>query len=263
MKKVLSILIALMVMVGVKAQYDCLYEKSAPKNAVTDFTGTLSQQEGRALEGKLRSFNDTTSSAIIVVFVNSLCGETPNQFATTLGHKWGVGDEEKDNGIVVLVKPKEVDGKGEVYIATGYGLEAVVPDGITKRIIEQEMIPQFKNRDYYAGVDAAVDVLISLSHGEYTADDYKKLDWKKFIFPLLFIIIVMVIVFASNISKARRYSIGHDVPFWTAFWLISQSNRSHGGTWGNFSSGSGSFGGGGFGGFGGGSFGGGGAGGSW
>lgn len=153
-----------------------------------------------------------------------------------------------------------------MFIATGYGLEGAVPDAITKRIVNNEILPYFKQGMYFKGLDEATDRIIELTKGEYTADEYRKAtsgSAGSAIPGIVIFIIVIAFSFMGRARRARHYSVGHNVPFWIAMGMMS-SNRSHGGSFGNFSSGGGSFGGGGgFGGFGGGSFGGGGAGGSW
>jgi uncharacterized protein len=168
---------------------------------------------------------------------------------------------------VIMVKPKTASEKGEAFIAPGYGLEGVIPDAIAKRIVENEMIPRFQENDYYGGIDAGVKIIMGLTKGEFTADQYSKRAKKpKGLEVIPFIVFFFVIFWIVRARKARAYSIGKNIPFWTAFWLLSSTGRGHSGNWSNFSSGSGGFGGGGgggFGGFGGGSFGGGGAGGSW
>jgi len=244
-------------------------EKPNPPRLVNDFTGTLSAGEINQLEQKLVYFNDSTSTQIVVVLVPSLQGYEKYDFAQRLGEKWGVGQKGKNNGIIVLVKPKISSERGEAFISPGYGLEAVVPDAICKRIVENEMIPYFNKGDYAGGINKAANVLISLTKGEYTADQYSKRAKNKgkpygFLVPF----IVLAIIFIMVKSSARRsYSVGKSVPWWMTLFLISNMGRS-GNHWNDFSSGGGSFGsfgdgGGGFGGFGGGSFGGGGAGGSW
>ena len=80
-----------------------------------------------------------------------------------MGEKWGIGSEKFDNGILVLLKPKTSDSKGEVFIAVGYGLEGVVPDATAKRIVENEMIPMFRENNMYGGIEKATDVLIDLT----------------------------------------------------------------------------------------------------
>ncbi len=241
-------------------------DKPNPPRLVNDFAGILSPGQEQALESKLRTFNDTTSNQIVVVTVKSLNGYDPAVFATELGHKWGVGQKKFDNGVVVLIKPKYADERGRAFIAVGYGLEPVITDALTKRIVELEMIPRFKQGDYYGGINAATDVLMKLASGEINEKIYNKQhegSWFTAILPFLIILIIFILI---RISSARSYSIGHGTSLWTAFWLGSMmSGGSHRGSWNDFSGGgsSGFGGGGGFGGFGGGGFGGGGAGGSW
>lgn len=240
--------------------------RPVPPRLVNDFTNTLTSSQENRLEQKLVAYNDTTSTQIAVVFINDLQGTTAADFAYQLGEKWGVGTKE-NNGIVILVKPKN-DTKGEVFISVGYGLEQYIPDAIAKRIIENEMIPAFKENDYYSGVDKAVDIIINLASGAFSAEEYSDNDAEIFILIFFIFIIVVMIIFISLAGKAgKTYSSKDDSSIWKAlFWasVFSNSNRNnHHNHWNDFSGGSGGFGGGSFGGFGGGSFGGGGAGGSW
>ena len=241
-------------------------DKPNPPRLVNDFANLLTPGEIVALEQKLVNFNDTTSNQITVVTVNSLVGYTPSMFAIEIGHEWKVGQKEFDNGIVLLVKPKlSGNDKGRAYIAVGYGLEPAIPDAIAKRIVDNEMIPFFKNGDYYGGINQATNVLMKLASGEISADGYGKQTGGSGIFSFLPIIIILIIIIMIRGSRSRSHGIGSRSSLWTALLLGSMlGNRSHSGSWGNFSGGSSGFGGGGgFGGFGGGSFGGGGAGGSW
>ncbi len=237
-----------------------------PPKLVNDFTGILSADEVQQLESKLVAFNDSTSTQITVILVKSLQGYDKADFAYRIGQQWGVGQKGKNNGAVILVKPKTSGEKGEAYIATGYGLEGAIPDALAKRITDNEMIPNFREGNYYKGLDAAITTMMGLVKGEYTADQYmKKTGGKSSPFALIIPFIILIVIFTLiRGSNARSHSIGKSIPFWTAFWLLGSMGRGHSGSWNNFTSGSGGFGGGGgFGGFGGGSFGGGGAGGSW
>lgn len=232
-----------------------LPEPMRPRRIVNDFTGMLTPQQANTLEQKLRHFNDTSSTQIAVVTVPSLEGYDPNDYAQRLAEKWGVGQKGKDNGILLLVKPKSAREKGQVAIAVGYGLEGVVPDAIASRIIRNEIIPQFQNGNYYAGINNATDVLMKLSGGEFTADQYAKKDggdtgaW--IILPFLVVFLVPLFV-----RRRKGYTTGSHggggVP------PIFFGGLGGGSSFGSFRSGGGSFGG-----FGGGSFGGGGASGSW
>jgi uncharacterized protein len=235
-----------------------------PPRLVNDFTGVLTSDQVNALESKLVNFNDSTSTQIAVVIVKSLNGYDKNDFAQRLGQKWGIGQKGKKNGIVILVKPKYPQEKGEVSIQTGYGLEGVLPDITCKRIEENEMIPSFRQGDYFTGIDKATSTIISITKGEFTADQYNKKKGKSSPYGMLIpIIIIAIVFFIIRGNRGGTHSIGKNVPFWTALFLLGSMGRSgHSGSWGDFSGGGGG-GGGGFGGFGGGSFGGGGAGGSW
>ena len=268
-QKIATLFLLLFVVFTCHAQQ--IPSRPTPPRLVNDYTNTLSSSQEHYLEQKLRNYNDTTSTQIAVVFVNDLQGTTVADFAYQLGEKWGVGTKE-NNGIVILVKPKNKT-KGEVFISVGYGLEQYVPDAMAKRIIENQMIPHFKNNDYFTAVDNAINSIIRLASGGFSSDN----DDEDSAFVALIIIIIGMIVMISYIifigkAGSTISSQKDDSSFWkTLFWLSvlnnnSNRHRHHNNHdyWGGFSSGSGGFGGGGsFGGFGGGSFGGGGAGGSW
>lgn len=243
-----------------------LPEPMSPPRLVNDFAGFIPSNEASLLEQKLLHFNNRTSTQIYVVTVKELQGYDPSDYSTRLAEKWGVGQEGKDNGIMIVVKPKTNEEKGEVFIGVGYGLEAVVPDAIANRIVANEILPNFREGNYSAGLNQAVDVLISLTEGEYTADTYLEETEKtanpfSSIVGLIIFIIVMASIFGGRSRMGRHSSVGRSLPFWLLLGMMNSGSRSHGGMFGDFSGGRGGFGG--FGGGGGGSFGGGGAGGSW
>jgi uncharacterized protein len=258
MKRLISILLLLTLVTVVNAQEPCLIEQEAKQELVQDYANILSDSEEQALKQALLAFNDTTSTQILIVTVTNLCDYDKAQFTYTLGEKWGVGQHGKNNGVVIMVKPKEIDGRGDAFIASGRGIEGVLPDAICKRIVENEMIPNFKNKDYYGGIANAANTVMSITSGEYSADDYAKGAGAKALLPFIFVLIIIIIIMVMKGKQTRKYASTNNMGFWAAWALLNASSRSHGGSYGNFSSGSGSFGG-----FGGGSFGGGGAGGSW
>ncbi len=88
-------------------------ERPVPPRLVNDYAGILSPDEATHLEQKLVSFNDSTSTQIVVVIVKSLNGYDKNDFAQQLGQKWGAGQKGRNNGVVILVKPKYTNEKGE------------------------------------------------------------------------------------------------------------------------------------------------------
>ena len=228
-----------------------------PPRLVNDFANLLSSDELQSLESKLVAFNDSTSVQIAVVIVPTLGGYEKADYAQQLGAKWGVGGSKFNNGIVILVKPKTASENGEAFIATGYGVEGSVPDATASDIVNNEMIPLFKQNDYYGGINAATDVLISLVKGEFKADSYSKK--KKGSSAIIVLIIIMVIIFLISRNNNNHHTINRSGGAGMLLfpWMMGGGGSSSSG--GGFGGG----GGGGFGGFGGGGFGGGGAGGSW
>jgi len=234
-------------------------EKSS--KLVNDYTNTLSADQIASLERKLVVFDDSTSNQIAVVIMKSVGDYDINEYAYQLGRKWGVGGKEKNNGVVLLVAL----GDRKLSIQTGYGLEGALPDIYTKRIIENDIKPFFKDGNYYAGIDAGTNSIISLVKGEYKNDKPRA---KKGTggagagFIVLIIIIVIIILLKKGGGGGGSQVIGgrgvSDALFWGM--LFGSGRSSGGGFGGGFGGGSG---GGGFGGFGGGSFGGGGSSGSW
>lgn len=246
---------------------DVVPDAPNPPRLVVDYAGVFTPQQVNEMEDSLETFARKTSNRIAVVTMTDLHGLEPMEMAYGIGKKWGVGDKKHNAGVVVLVKPKTGDGSGEVFIATGYGVEGVLTDAFCNSIIRHEMIPHFRNNDYYAGVVAALTVIKPAMAGELNEEQYLNAGDEDLMASMITIVIVLVILFAV-VCIANKRNGGN-----------RGDKNNNGGTWGGggpiifgpgaFGGGSssgGSFGsgfGGGFGGFGGGSFGGGGAGGSW
>ena len=242
-------------------------ERPNPPRLVNDFAGMLKADEVNSLENKLVAFNDSTSTQIAIVIVPSLGGYDKADYAQTLAEKWGIGRKGSNNGVLILIKPNRPDSKGEVQIATGYGLEGAIPDITCAEIIDREIVPAFREGNYFEGLNNATNTLMSLARGEFTAAQYgqkaKKSTGKGVPLGLMIIVVFVIISMISRNSGGsnnKHISTG-GLPFWMLLGMMN-SGRGSGGSWGGFSGGGGG-GGGGFGGFGGGSFGGGGAGGSW
>ena len=248
-------LVLAIILIGVTGFAQEIPARPVPPRLVNDFANILSDKEEYALETKLVNYNDTTSTQICVVTVTSLDGTTSDDFAQKLGEKWGVGTKD-NNGVVILVKPKTADELGDVSIQVGYGMEPYITDAVNYVIRTKEMIPAFKEGDYYTGIDNAVDAIIGLASGAFTAKEYADEDGDALGILVIFLAIMVVIVLISSSGKGKggRRSSG----FWNGFFLGSMFSGGGGSSWG---SGGGSWGGGhggGFGGFGGGHFGGGG-----
>ena len=236
-----------------------------PPRLVNDFANILTDKQERALEHKLVAYSDSTSTQICVVTVTSLDGTTSDDFAYQIGEKWGVGTK-KNNGVVILVKPKTADELGDVSIQVGYGMEPYVTDAVNYGIRTKVMIPAFKENNYYKGIDGAVDAIIGLASGAYKGDRYTKHDDSGdalgYFVVFLALIFMLIVISASRHGGNKGGKSSGSNGFWRGLlWgiLLSRGSRSSGGShssWGGGSSWGGSSGG--FGGFGGGHFGGGG-----
>lgn len=240
-------------------------EPPNPPRLVNDFANVMSAGEVEMLERKLRAYHDSTSTQIAVVTVKNLGGYEVMDYAYRIGEKWGVGQQGKNNGLVVLVSIED----RKAGIATGYGMEGSITDASTRRIRENYMNPNFRNGNFYQGLDEATTAIMKLASGEYKAEDLEgqPVGAGALIFlALIFLIFLIIIVTAARRAQRNHYGT-RGLDFWTALWLMMNAGggggrRRDNDGWGGWGGGSGG-GGGGFGGFGGGGFGGGGSGGSW
>jgi uncharacterized protein len=251
--------------------FGLVYAQEIPPKSgtlVTDYTNTLSLQDKEALEHKLVAYNDSTSTQIAVVLIKSTGSYDIAQYAVALGRNWGVGQKGINNGIVVLAALED----RKVTIQTGYGAEGAVPDAVTSKIIEEDIKPNFKQNNFYGGLDAATTSLMKYMKGEYKADEQvvdKREDSNgSGIGIVVFIVIIILIMIFRRNNGGGGQIIGRRggaSPFWwfLAGSALGSSGRGGGGFGDGGGFGGGSSGGGGFGGFGGGSFGGGGSSGSW
>lgn len=256
MKKILIALFLTVLYTGAFAQD----YPAKPNTLVNDYTGTLSESQKQQLESKLVAFDDSTSTQIAIAIVKSVGEYDINEYALGLGRNWGVGGAKNSNGVMIVVAL----GDRKIAMQTGYGVEGVLPDIITKRIIDNEIKPAFKAGDYYAGLDAGTTAIIKYTKGEYKNDNpraAKKGGGSGGILAIIIIVVVIIIIIRKGGGGNGGQVIGGRGVGEALFWgALLGSGRSSGGGWGGGGSSSG---GGGFGGFGGGSFGGGGSSGSW
>lgn len=231
--------------------------------AVNDFAVLLSPQTVERLEKLSRSLWEQSRDAVVVVTVESIAPETVEGYAAGLFQNWGIGQEGKDNGVLILVAAEERKTRIEV----GYGLEGIIPDAEASRIIRDLMLPNFRDGDYNRGIDLAVQAVIGEIARERGVEiegveiaDLETGDPRqptteaagKSSNPVVLIIFLLIIFFPILRAIAYR-ATGRSVRAGTGgFWI---GYGGSGGGRGGFS--------GGFGGFGGGMSGGGGASGGW
>lgn len=139
------------------AQYDLLCDYA---HLVTDSAMHL------GIEADLLQKADSVGVQILILTVNDLEGMEPAMYATEVGNTWGVGGKDYDNGIVMLIKPRNEHGKGEVFIATGFGNEGALPDGTVHQIV-QEMLPALKAENYTGAILLGAMSCLEAVSGEY------------------------------------------------------------------------------------------------
>ena len=242
--------------------------RPSPQRLVNDLAGIFTSAQVNDLEHRLVALDDSTSNQLVVLTVADLEGYSPAGFATKIGIDWGIGSNDFNNGIVLLVKPKTEDSGGKVSIQVGYGLEGAIPDAYCRRIIENDMIPHFREGDYYGGVSDAVDILSALASGEITEprDSSDEEDSPAVVMAVLLLFLFIVWVLLRHGGRGGHGGSGGGGRYSTRKTsspdiFFGPGPGSFGGSSGGGFSGGSS--GGSFGGFGGGSFGGGGVSGSW
>ena len=228
---------------------------------VNDYSGILSETQRNTLEQRLVTFNDSTSNQILVVITPTLGGDEENAVAQRIGQTWGVGQKDFDNGLVILIKSKtHEENWGAVAIATGYGLEGALPDVYCKHIIDDEMLDELREGNYYEAIVEALDIIEPAARGEYNYAQYRKEKRRDALIGLGIFVGLIALVAGLLFYYAKKHP---------EQWKGGGNNPgSNGGVFfggfpigmgGSRGGGFGGFGGGGFGGFGGGGFGGGGA----
>jgi uncharacterized protein len=257
---------------------------------VVDQAHLLTPEQLVDLKSKSEALFAQTGQAFAIATVNSLEGYDVDDYAYRLGRAWGLGQKGTNEGVLLLVAPKE----RKVSIATGYGAGGNMTDAMSGIIIRENIIPHFKQNDYGGGIEAGADAIIkqmSLSSDQAQANTTKAAEAQQSrrhsgggALPGIFWAMIIAFVVLSLFRRAggRRYRARHSsgISPWVVLWGLNELSRgSRGGGWsggsswgsgggsswggGGGSSWGGGGGGGGFGGFGGGSFGGGGASGSW
>jgi uncharacterized protein len=140
------------------------YSPGQSTGFVNDYANLLTQEQKQNLESKLSRFEKETSNEVCVVIIQSLQGDTIENFAEKLFQEWGIGKENKDSGVLFLIAKDD----RQMRIEVGYGLEPSITDAQSFLILENIVKPDFRNNDYYGGTDKAIDAIMGLAKGENT-----------------------------------------------------------------------------------------------
>jgi uncharacterized membrane protein YgcG len=153
-----SLVILLTLLFSCGGSSNSIPERPKPYKLYNDISSTnfLTKEQAENIETKLKEIKNEGQYEVAILVINELHGFEPSEFAIKTGAKWGLGTKEKDNGILILIKN---EGKKTSFIATGRGAEITLTDIQCKVITENVFKPNFKNKDYYKGILAGLNVI--------------------------------------------------------------------------------------------------------
>jgi uncharacterized protein len=228
-----------------------------PDRYFNDYAHVVDAGTANQLNSQLEDLEKSSSDQVVVAIYPKMQSDSSiDDYANRVFRAWGIGQKDKNNGVVLFVFTQD----RKMFIEVGYGLEGALPDALCKQITEYEIKPHFKAGDFSGGLAAGVNSIIAATRNEFkgtgiTANQQNQRaqsaesSWIHFVFGFLFVIIFLIVTVKGMVSGPRRRG-----------WVISSGGWggfSGGGGWGGSSGGGGGFSGGG------GSSGGGGAGSSW
>ena len=227
---------------------------------VVDQARILNPAAERRLDDRLAAHEATTGNQVVVVTVPSLQGLSIEQFGLDLGNHWGIGEADRNNGVLLIVAPNQ----RQVRIEVGLGLEQALSGPVTRSIVDHDILPAFRRGDMTSGIERGVDAILAAIAGTYqarpggAAPQWSGLQWVVAGVAMLAALAVIVSMLWTAISGARderdnMINTGHPdgayVPDDRGHWRRRsppyRGSWGGGGGGGGFSGGGGSFGGGG------------------
>ena len=214
---------------------------------VNDFANVISNENEKEIMQIGADLYKQTTAQIVVVTIDSLDGEEIRDYALQLGREWGIGDNNKNNGIVILLSVND----RKVDIEIGYGLEGAITDGMSGRILDEYALPYFSDNDFSEGLKETYKAVSSLVYKEYgvepnidfNVDEYElQEDKNDLIYIILSVIIIIVLMLIIKNHRGPFIFIGGS-PYRGYGGYNGRGSGSSSG--GGFSGGGGSFGGGG------------------
>lgn len=175
-----------------------------PTGFVNDFAGVFTAEQKQNLEAKLSQFGKSTTNEISVVTVKSLEGDTVENFAEKLFQEWGIGNEQEDNGALLLIAIED----RQMRIEVGYGLEGSLTDIYSSRIIRETLTPAFQQGDFYGGVNTATDQMIQIIGGVVPESLEQGKSQFKFNADLVWFVGVGLLWLMSILARSKSWWLG-------------------------------------------------------
>ncbi len=169
------------------------------RGRVNDYANMLSPGASQRLEQALADFERSDSTQIVVLTINSLEGESLEGYSIKVAEAWRIGQTKLDNGAIILIAKQE----RKIRIEVGRGLEGVLTDLVSGRIIRGDISPYFKKNDYDAGISAGVSSVMQVVRGEYKAQPRDLKHGKKSAEPVyaMLVFLLVAVVFLGSFSK--------------------------------------------------------------
>nr|AIA14161.1 Repair protein [uncultured bacterium]AIA14199.1 Repair protein [uncultured bacterium] len=184
----------------------------APKDIpVVDQTNTLSDEQKQSLAAKIAAERKATGNQVGILMIKSLDGEALEDYSIKVARGWGIGQKDRDSGVLLLVAKDD----RKLRIEVGYGLEGALTDAQSGRIIRDRITPQFRQGNYYQGVDSGVDGIILAIHGEKDpnlkpegATSSSGPKWSGMIEPIIFGLLFIPVWLGSILARTKSWWAG-------------------------------------------------------
>lgn len=209
MKRFLLIIISLSLYLPGSLSY--ALEVPALKGRVNDYAGMISPETQSLLEERLKAFEESDSTQVVILTVNSLEGDSLEDFTIRVAEKWKIGQAKKDNGVILFASKND----RRMRIEVGRGLEGVLTDLLAGRILDNTIRPRFRAGDFDGGFIDGTASIIDACRGEFKNDspqtqgvsaDSESPIGKYLMFILIFLYIAIIVV--SKFSKILGGGIG-------------------------------------------------------
>jgi uncharacterized protein len=190
--------------------------KPEPAQYVNDYSGLLNDAQKINLETELEAFYQSSSNQLVIVIIDTIPKDNSIEiFAEKWFANWGIGEKEKDNGVLLLISLKDRKTRIEV----GYGLESAIPDAFAAQIIDRNMIPNFRDGNYYDGIVSAVNRIKEASRGEFKKipNPDKEQHWR-YIFYLFVFGPILITLLGSRVAR-KAFAVFLFILIFIAFFI--------------------------------------------
>ncbi|MBI5734168.1 MAG: TPM domain-containing protein [Candidatus Kerfeldbacteria bacterium] len=181
-----------------------------PAGWVNDYAGLLSSADSQQLNQKLSDYTKQSGNEITVVTINSLAGDTIENFAAKLFRDWGIGKKGQDNGLLILIARDD----RKMRIEVGYGLEGSLTDAQSYWLINNVLKPAFQEQKYFDGLNQAVDKIISALQGgaklpsDTSANDNQLTSEMTAISNYFWLVIFIIMWLGSLLARSKSWWAG-------------------------------------------------------